>query len=155
MVHYYGFYSNVSRGKRKKQDQDGMIPSILEPDGSSKEYRRNWARLIQKIYEVDPLTCSKCGGGMKILSFIEDPEIVKKILKHIGLWPVGSLQVEREVKARPPPKANAPPPNVHIDYLDYQVPPCDEYLYSDLDISQAEKERGLVRKRYDRLAPLV
>jgi hypothetical protein len=49
MVRYYGFYSNVSRGKRKKQDQDGMIPSILEPDGSSKEHRKNWARLIQKI----------------------------------------------------------------------------------------------------------
>ena len=31
MVRYYGFYSNVSRGKRKKQDQDGLIPSILEP----------------------------------------------------------------------------------------------------------------------------
>jgi len=36
MVRYYGFYSNVSRDKRKKQDQDGLIPSILEPDGSSK-----------------------------------------------------------------------------------------------------------------------
>ncbi len=35
MVRYYGHYSNVSRGKRKKQDQDGMILSILEPDGSS------------------------------------------------------------------------------------------------------------------------
>ncbi len=35
MVRYYGFYSNVSRGKRKMQDQDGLIPSILEPDGSS------------------------------------------------------------------------------------------------------------------------
>ncbi len=30
-VRYYGHYSNVSRGKRKKQDQDGLIPSILEP----------------------------------------------------------------------------------------------------------------------------
>ena len=61
MVRYYGHYSNVSRGKRKRQDQDGLIPSILEPDGSSKEYRRNWSRLIQKIYQVDPLTCVKCG----------------------------------------------------------------------------------------------
>ncbi|MCJ7500754.1 transposase, partial [bacterium] len=36
MVRYYGYYSNVSRGKRIKQDQDELIPSILEPDGSSK-----------------------------------------------------------------------------------------------------------------------
>ena len=49
MVRYYGFYSNVARGKRKKNEQDELIPSILEPDGSSGEYKRNWARLIQKI----------------------------------------------------------------------------------------------------------
>jgi hypothetical protein len=36
MVRYYGHYSNVSRKKRKKEDQDGMIPSILEPTGSSR-----------------------------------------------------------------------------------------------------------------------
>ncbi len=55
MVRYYGFYSNVSRGKRKKHDLDGLIPSILEPvedpdfsgDGSSKQYRRNWSRFTR------------------------------------------------------------------------------------------------------------
>ena len=55
MVRYYGYYSNVSRGKRKIQDKDDAIPSIPEPDGSSREFRKNWARLIQKIYEIDPL----------------------------------------------------------------------------------------------------
>jgi len=30
-VRYYGYYSNVSRGKRRKQDQDEWIPCILEP----------------------------------------------------------------------------------------------------------------------------
>jgi len=29
MVRYYGYYSNVSRGKRNKQNQDGLIPCIL------------------------------------------------------------------------------------------------------------------------------
>jgi len=49
MVRYYGYYSNVSRGRRKKADQDGLVPCILQPEESSKEYRKNWARLIQKI----------------------------------------------------------------------------------------------------------
>jgi hypothetical protein len=116
MVRYYGFYSNVSRGKRKKQDQDGLISSILEPDGSSKEHRKNWARLIRKIYQVDPLTCAKCGGRMKILSFIEDPEIIKKILKHLDLW---------DLKSKPLPRANASPHYIepHLDYSDSQLPP--------------------------------
>jgi len=43
MVRYYGHYSNVSRGKREKSNQDELIPCILETDGSSKEYRKNWA----------------------------------------------------------------------------------------------------------------
>ena len=80
MVWYYGYYSNVSRGKRKKQNQDEWIPYILETEGSSKEYRKNWARVIQKIYEVGPLTCPKCQRKMRILTFIEDEEVIEKIL---------------------------------------------------------------------------
>ncbi len=72
MVRYYGYYSNVSRGKRRMLDQDALVPSILDPDELSKESGRNWARLIQKIYEVDPLTCPKCSGAMKVISVIED-----------------------------------------------------------------------------------
>jgi len=125
-LRYYGHYSNVSRGKRKKQDQDVLIPSILEPDGSSKEYRRNWARLIQKIYQVNPLICPKCQGRMRILAFIEDEDVIKKILKHLGMW---------AIKARPPPKgANGPQLNIHIDSSHSQIPPSEDYLYCDPDL---------------------
>jgi len=55
MVRYYGWYSNVSRGKRQKEGSDDAIPCILEPQGNEKAFRKSWARLIQKIYEVDPL----------------------------------------------------------------------------------------------------
>ena len=53
---------------------------------SSKEWRQNWARLIQKIYEVDPLICPKCKGVMRVIAFIEDEPLIMKILKHLGLW---------------------------------------------------------------------
>jgi len=48
MVRYYGFYSNVSRGLRQKENEDALIPCVLEPD-ENKKPNRNWARLIQKI----------------------------------------------------------------------------------------------------------
>ena len=50
---------------------------------SSSEARQNWAQLIQKIYEVDPLVCPKCQGQMKIISIIDDFEIIDKILRVI------------------------------------------------------------------------
>jgi hypothetical protein len=73
MVRYYGYYSNVCRGQRKKANEDGLVPSILQPDEPSKGYRKNWARLIQKIYEIDPLTCPK-----PVLSLSKDA---------MGRWP--------------------------------------------------------------------
>ena len=55
------------------------------PDCSvcSSESRAAWARLIAKVYEVNPLECVKCGSPMKILAVITDPDEVKKILRHL------------------------------------------------------------------------
>ena len=70
----------------------------MKPDGPSKEHKKIGedlsvsGGLIKKIYDVNPLICSKCQGRMRILAFIEDEGVIKKILKHLGLW---------EVKARP------------------------------------------------------
>jgi hypothetical protein len=35
--------------------------------------KANWARLIQKVYEVDPLKCTRCGGAMRIIALIAKP----------------------------------------------------------------------------------
>ena len=120
MVRYYGYYSNVCRGKRRKENQDEWIPWILEPDVSSKGSKKRWARLIRKIYEVDPLVCPKCKGQMRIIAFIEKQEIVKKILKHLGLY---------LVRSRPP--ARAPPRDLWLSSPYSQVPDSDDYLHTD------------------------
>jgi hypothetical protein len=46
MVCYYGYYSNISRGKRPKEGIDDAVPCILESQGDEKTCRRNWARSI-------------------------------------------------------------------------------------------------------------
>jgi hypothetical protein len=35
-------------------------------------------------YEVDPLKCPKCGGTMKIVSFIDQEDVIEAILRHCG-----------------------------------------------------------------------
>ncbi len=47
--------------------------------------RSRWARLLARIYEVFPLTCTDCGGDMRILAFITAAEPVDTILGHLGL----------------------------------------------------------------------
>ncbi len=41
--------------------------------------------MIRKVYEVDPLLCPSCGGRMKVISFIEDPKAIDKIICHLKL----------------------------------------------------------------------
>jgi len=31
----------------------------------------------------DPLTCPKCGGSLRIISFIDNPGVIEMILKHL------------------------------------------------------------------------
>jgi hypothetical protein len=52
--------------------------------------KRAWARLIKQVYEVDPLMCPRCAAPMRIIAFIEQPEVIEKILAHLGLWPAAA-----------------------------------------------------------------
>jgi hypothetical protein len=55
--------------------------------------------LIKKIFEADPLLCS-CGAPMRIVSFITDPRVVDRILRHLG---------SERWKAQDPFEPRAPP----------------------------------------------
>jgi len=68
MVRYYGYYSNKSRGMREKAALDEQVPFLIDTDIDSKEFRKSWSRLIQKVYSRDPLVCPKCNGKMKVIA---------------------------------------------------------------------------------------
>ena len=96
LVRYYGAYSNVSRGKRRRQDEatSGAAPRDGEQAPSARArrdhspdaraLRRSWAQLIKRVYEVDPLLCPSCGGEMRIIAFIIDHDVVDAILRHLA-----------------------------------------------------------------------
>jgi hypothetical protein len=55
---------------------------------SANRCSQTWAMLIKRVYEVDPLSCPRCGGQMKVVAFIEPPQrgVIERILRHCGLW---------------------------------------------------------------------
>ena len=120
MVRYYGYYSNKSRGMRKKAGLDDNVPAMAAPALTPLAMRQKWAQLIQKIYQVDPLLCPKCQGDMKIIAFIETADIIEMILKHLGLW---------ETRNHDPPGEN-PAQTVEWTYDDdyAQLPFSDEWI---------------------------
>lgn len=64
---------------------------------------------------LGPLICPKCGGQRRIIAFIEDYKIIKKILDYLGIY-----EFKRD---RPPPGALA----VADAFDDYR---CDDYIDS-------------------------
>jgi len=53
--------------------------------------------MIRKVYEVDSLCCASCGGKMSIISFIEEPKIIDRMIALLKL----TFEAER-----PPPPHN-------------------------------------------------
>ena len=43
----------------------------------------NWAQRLKRVFDIDIETCRVCGGSMKVIAFIEDPPVIKKILTHL------------------------------------------------------------------------
>jgi len=68
--------------------------------------------LIRKVWAVDPLACPKCGGRLRIISFIEDPAIIEKILRHLKL---------RNPPTRPPPPRASVSLEMDADFLAWQT----------------------------------
>ena len=62
-----------------------------------------WARLIRKVYEVDPLERPQCRGPMRVIVLIENPEVIRRILEYLGSW--APLATERSL---PPGAASWP-----------------------------------------------
>lgn len=118
LIRSYGWYANAARARRKRDAAaagefstgsggavatDAAMASVAtEPDSAQrKAARKRWANLIRHIYEVDPLVCPRCGGVMKIISFITQQPVIRAILDSVHPTgtpsPAGSLH--------PPPPA--------------------------------------------------
>jgi hypothetical protein len=117
-VRYFGYYSNVCRGRRKKQNCDGL-DYIISNDEYRQGCNKSWAKLIKRIYEVDPLICPKCGRLMRIIAFIKDYKVIKKILDYLRIY-----EFKRD---RPPPRELA----VADSFDDYRSDDYTDCDYTD------------------------
>ena len=80
LVRYYGWYSSRCRGERRRmleesEIEEGQPANVAMDQQPAPAFaiaaRSAWARLIRKVYEVDPLICPHCGGEMWFLAVID------------------------------------------------------------------------------------
>jgi len=121
------------RGQRalraaKEAQTECAAPRII--DVSMHEPRRTpsskWRELIKKVWEADPLSCPKCFREMRIISLINECEVIRRILSHLGIWAAAAACA---TPARDPPviRDRILEPWLDDPFPDYDSEPVMEY----------------------------
>jgi hypothetical protein len=82
-----------------ERERKGDTPRKGEP---VRERRIDWATLFQRVFAVDLLSSKQCGGRMKIIAFITDTTVTRRILDYLGL--PSSAQPVRPARDPPEPE---------------------------------------------------
>jgi hypothetical protein len=110
-VRCYGLYANAYRGKVRKAGLEAFPLRIVE-----EELRRFPSKgrtaMIRKVYEVNPMSCPRCGGTMRVIAFLTEHAVVDRIIDHLKLTFV----------------AEKPPPEVVHQELLWEADPPAGYL---------------------------
>ena len=74
--------------------------------------------------QVSPLACPRCKKEMRVVAVIDNIEVIRRILEHLGLW---------LANARPIPRAHSPPGLRPLPEDSYsQLPAAEEEDYAQL-----------------------
>ena len=67
-----------------------------------------WAELMRRSLGLDVLACPRCGGTLRLIALIEDPAVIQRVLRHLGL-PTEIPEAQPARAAPLPLLADAPP----------------------------------------------
>ena len=63
-----------------------ITPKTKSPEKQTTKSRNSssmtWAMRLKRVFGMDIEICSECGGKLKVISSIEEPEVIEKILTH-------------------------------------------------------------------------
>ena len=84
LTRFHGVFSPRSRLR------EFVVPEKTADDAAqagqcrNKVYSMTWAQRLKRVFAIEIERCENCGGRVKIIASIEDPEVIEKILKHLG-----------------------------------------------------------------------
>ena len=61
----------------------------------------------QRVFAIDIETCPECGGKLRVIAGIEEPQLIRKILRHVR-----KRETLAGIEARAPPDAEVALPGL-------------------------------------------
>ena len=96
--HYHGVFAPNSPLRKliaasaNRTPKNQTPPVVKEAAEKAAKVSLNWAKLIARIYEINPLLCT-CGKEMKIVAIVTHPTKIYQILSCFG-WPTDKIDFD-------------------------------------------------------------
>jgi hypothetical protein len=71
-----------------------------KPMARSDPPNRSWASMMRRVFGYHVLACPRCGQAMRLIALIEQADVIRRILGHLGL----PTDVPGPAPARAPPR---------------------------------------------------
>jgi len=103
IVRYHGVLAPHAK------DRDKIVPARKKAEGAGdaddgdaapRKYRLTWAALLARVFQIDMEKCPHCGGKMRIVAAITEPDSARRYLEGVGL----PAEVPTLAPARAPPQ---------------------------------------------------
>ena len=94
LVRYHGVFAPNARHRALLVANPRVrTPSAAdEPRARTSRAAMTWIQRLRRVYAIDVSVCPKCGGALKVLAVITDPQVITSILAHLD---------KREARAPP------------------------------------------------------
>jgi hypothetical protein len=77
----HGLRAQIVPAKRGR----GAADAAGQGSATPKHVSMSWAQRLKRVFGIEINRCEHCGGAVKIIASIEDPEVIGRILQHLGL----------------------------------------------------------------------
>ena len=78
-------------------------PPVAHQPPTPRHVAINWAKRLKRVFGIEIDTCQRCGGPLRIIASIEQPEVIAEILSHLERTAPQQHQTELPLGARAPP----------------------------------------------------
>jgi hypothetical protein len=71
------FRAQIVPGKR------GRSQALRQGRAVPRHVAMSWAQRLKRVFGIEIQSCEHCGGAVKIIASIEDPQVISRILEHL------------------------------------------------------------------------
>ena len=64
-----------------KQSKGNWIVNAEQP--AQRHVAMSWAQRLKRVFNIDVEACRVCGAAARVIDWIEDPVVIRKILNHL------------------------------------------------------------------------